>query len=306
MSTYLIETRDLSHSFRKGEQTLDNVSLQIPPGAIYGFLGPNGAGKTTTLKLLLGLLRPQQGHIQIAGHDMPRHRVTLMRKIGALIESPSIYHHLSAAENLEVWRRLYRCPRSRISMVLTMTGLDHAGSKKAGRFSLGMKQRLGIAIALLHDPALLILDEPTNGLDPSGIIEMRELLLRLNREQGITVLISSHLLSEIEKLVTHIGIINQGKLLYQGTLALLTQEREQSGGLLIDCGRDSRAPAILQQLQLRCRWQDGLLLLDKIEREQMPAIFRELVGNSIPIYGVQPLKSDLEAIFMNLTQSSSL
>ncbi|WP_118974755.1 ATP-binding cassette domain-containing protein [Taibaiella koreensis] len=301
--SYIVETKDLSHQFRQGEKVLDAVALQVPAGAIYGFLGPNGAGKTTTLRLLLGLLRKQTGHISISGQEMTMRRHGLLRHVGALIESPSIYHHLSAAENLEVWRRLYRCPRSRIDAALTLTGLDRTGSKKAGRFSLGMKQRLGIAIALLHEPALLVLDEPTNGLDPAGIVEMRALLQQLNREQGTTILISSHLLTEIEKLVTHIGIINQGKLLYQGTLAALTSERAQAGSLVIDCGHDLRAAAAMERLRLPFRWENGQLVLDKPGRDQMPALFRELTGSGIGIYGVHTHNSDLETIFMNLTQT---
>ncbi|WP_118953250.1 ABC transporter ATP-binding protein [Taibaiella helva] len=303
MTPFLIETAGLSYRFRQDEKVLDDVALQVPEGAIYGFLGPNGAGKTTTLRLLLGLLRKQQGSIHISGQDVSVHRSALLRKVGALIESPSIYHHLSAAENLEVWRKLYRCPRSRVAAALSMTGLDRTGNKKAGRFSLGMKQRLGIAAALLHEPPLLILDEPTNGLDPAGIVEMRALLQRLNRELGTTILISSHLLPEIERLVTHIGIINGGRLQYQGTLAGLTEEREQAGGFLIDCNGDPGATAAVERLQLSFSWQGKLLAIDKVTREQMPLLLRELVGDGIAIYGMHVQKNDLETIFMNLTQS---
>ncbi len=226
MLNYSLETSKLSHRFA-GSQVLKDLALRVPEGSIYGFLGPNGAGKTTTLRLVLGLLKKQQGEINVFGRPFGPNRLAVLRRVGSLIESPSVYAQLTAVENLRVLQRIYRCPASRIVEVLQLVGLADTGTKKAGRFSFGMKQRLGIAIALLNDPALLILDEPTNGLDPEGIIEMRELLRSLNRTKGVTILISSHLLAEMQKLVTHAGIIHKGQLLFQGTLNEL--HREQPG-----------------------------------------------------------------------------
>jgi len=203
---------------------LSEVGLRVPTGSIYGFLGPNGAGKTTTLRLILGLLKKQQGEISIFGRSFAAHRLEILSRVGSLIESPSLYAQLTAAENLRVLQKVYRCPENRIAHVLQLTGLTDTGKKKAGKFSLGMKQRMGIAIALLNDPALLILDEPTNGLDPEGIIEMRALLRQL-QQQGVTILVSSHLLGEMEKLITHAGIIHKGRLLFQGTLEELREGR---------------------------------------------------------------------------------
>jgi len=218
MPVNCLETAELSYRFSRKAIVLDKIDLRVPEGSIYGFLGPNGAGKTTTLRLLLGLLRKQQGRILFFGRPFDGDRIATLRKVGSLIESPSIYGHLTAMENLAVWQKIYQCPWERIALVLQWVGLADTGRKKAGQFSLGMKQRLGIAIALLNDPSLLILDEPTNGLDPGGMIEIRELLQQLNREQGVTILLSSHLLSEMEKLVTHTGIIHRGRLLFQGSL----------------------------------------------------------------------------------------
>ena len=218
MSAYSLETTDLHYRFSRKAIVLDKIDLRIPEGSIYGFLGPNGAGKTTTLRLVLGLLRSQQGRILFFGKPFTGNRVDILKKVGSLIESPSVYGQLTAVENLSVWQKLYQCPKERIATVLQWVGLADTGRKKAGHFSLGMKQRLGIAIALLNDPALLVLDEPTNGLDPGGMKEVRELLQRLNRDQGVTILLSSHLLYEMEKLVTHTGIINKGRLLFQGPL----------------------------------------------------------------------------------------
>jgi lantibiotic transport system ATP-binding protein len=191
---------------RAREPILREVSLQVPLGSIFGLLGPNGAGKTTTLRLLLGLLRVKSGSIKMSFDK---------RDIGSCIESPSLYAHLSARENLAIWQTVYRCAEKRIDEVLQLVRLEETGRKPAGRFSLGMKQRLGLAIALLHQPRLLILDEPSNGLDPHGMLEMRELLLRLNKE-GTTILVSSHLLGEVEKLVTHLAILHRGTLRFQG------------------------------------------------------------------------------------------
>src|SRR5436190_4174003 len=224
----ILETRDLVHAFTDDTVVLDGINLSVAEGTIYGFLGPNGAGKTTTLRLVLGLLKTQRGSISLFGKDLIHHRVETLRKIGSLIESPSIYSHLTATENLRVLQRVYRCPASRIQEVLALVGLENTGKKKAGQFSLGMKQRLSIAIALLNSPQFLILDEPTNGLDPNGIIEIRELLRRLNREYGITILISSHLLSEIDRLVSHVGIIHKGRILFQGKLEELKERQEHA------------------------------------------------------------------------------
>ena len=211
----------LTYRFGRNPPALNEVAMSVPTGAIYGFLGPNGAGKTTTLRLILGLLRRQSGEIRVFDQGLEEHRASILSRIGSSIEVPSIYDSLTAAENLEVWRLAFGCARSRIPAVLEQVGLTETGSKRAGQFSLGMKQRLAIAVALLHEPSLLILDEPTNGLDPHGIIEVRKLLRRLNQELGITILVSSHLLGEIEKLVTHLGIIHRGRMVFEGTLAEL-------------------------------------------------------------------------------------
>lgn len=228
---YCIETHNLSHSYYSGEGILHGINIKVPEGAIYGFLGANGAGKTTTLKLLTGLLASAPGAVTVYNQPLRGNRLTVMRQMGALIESPSFYSNLSARENLEVFRRLYQCAAANITEALALVGLENTGSKKAGRFSLGMKQRLGIAMALLHKPSLLILDEPTNGLDPQGMIEIRELFKTLNREQHVSIVISSHILSEMEKLATHIGIIDKGRLLFQASLAeLMAIGSQQAGG----------------------------------------------------------------------------
>src|ERR1700710_705416 len=213
----VIDTERLTFNF--GKQTVvKSLSLQVPEGSIYGFLGPNGAGKTTTIKLLLNLLKTQAGSVSIFDKELQSNRIEILSQIGSLIEQPAIYLHLSGKENLLNRALLLQIPSKRVDEMLDLVHLTDAAHKKAGQYSLGMKQRLGIALALLSDPKLLILDEPTNGLDPNGIIEVRELLIKLVSEHKKTVFISSHLLAEIERMATHVGIINRGELLFQGSI----------------------------------------------------------------------------------------
>lgn len=213
MEEYMLETRHISKAFGK-QLAVDDVSIKVKKHTIYGLLGPNGAGKSTLLKMLTGLLRPTKGEIVINGHPWSR---KVLKDIGALIESPALYGNLTAYENLLVHAKLLHLPDSRIQEVLNIVGLENTGKKKASQFSLGMKQRLGIAKALLNHPKLLILDEPTNGLDPLGIQDLRK-LIKSFAENGITVILSSHILSEVKQLADYIGIIQNGKLRYEGKI----------------------------------------------------------------------------------------
>lgn len=209
----ILKTSDLCKKF-KGQSAVDNVSLHIEENSVYGLLGPNGAGKSTILKMIAGILKPTSGIIEIDGHIWSR---TDLRNIGALIETPPLYENLTAYENLKVRTLALGLPEARIEEVLNTVQLLNTGRKKAGHFSLGMKQRLGIALALLPHPKLLILDEPTNGLDPIGIQELRD-LIRSFPQQGITVILSSHILSEVEQIADRIGIISAGKLGYENKI----------------------------------------------------------------------------------------
>lgn len=211
MKDLILKTNNLNKAF-KGQNIVDNLSLEIKRNSVYGLLGPNGAGKSTTLKMITGMLRPNAGDIIFNGHLWSRKD---LQDIGVLIETPPLYDNLTAKENLKVRTIALGIPQSRIDEVLEIVDLTNTGKKRAGQFSLGMKQRLGIAIALLNKPKLLILDEPTNGLDPIGIQELRK-LIRSFPEQGITVILSSHILPEVEQVVDDIGIIAGGKLGYQG------------------------------------------------------------------------------------------
>ncbi len=297
---YSIETINLTHKFSADETALNRVNIQVIESTIYGFLGPNGAGKTTTLKLVLGLLKKQHGEILVFGKPFEKHRVETLRKIGSMIESPSIYGHLTAFENLRILQKVYQCPKRRIQEVLELVGLAQTGNKKANQFSLGMKQRLSIAIALLHNPSVLILDEPTNGLDPNGILEIRGLLQSLNQNHGITILISSHLLPEIEKLVTHIGIINQGKLLFQGTLTELISKRQQNSYTIFETSNDSKASQIINEFSLISRTEPGRIVIPVLEKETTAAINQRLVQSNIEVYQISKIENDLEKIFFDV------
>lgn len=302
-TTAVIQTTGLNYYFSKEGKTLDNISLQVEKGSVYGFLGPNGAGKTTTLRLLLGLLKKQEGDIKIFGEEFAGNRLPILRRIGSLIEQPSLYSHLTARENLEVYRRIYHAPKERIKEVLHLVGLENTGKKKAKQFSLGMKQRLSIALALLPNPELLILDEPTNGLDPNGIIETRELIKKLNIERGVTILVSSHILAEVEKMATHVGIIHRGKMLFQGTFPELQQLKTRESTFLVETSDNDRAAAILKE-RFPVEKQNGCLVLPFNSREEMGLINRTLFQNGIDVYVLQPQQSNLEQIFIDITSSN--
>jgi ABC-2 type transport system ATP-binding protein len=299
---YCIEAAALTYHYSSHEKVLDNVSLRVPEGSVYGFLGPNGAGKTTTLKLLLGLLKNQSGSISIFNKNFREHRTDILRNTGSLIEMPSLYSQLTAAENLEVLRKIYDVPKSRIGAVLELVGLGATGKKKAGAFSLGMKQRLSIALALLHNPKLLILDEPTNGLDPNGIIEIRNLLRELSSTHNITILVSSHLLAEVEKLVTHVGIIGNGKMRFEGTLKELMQ-KQHSGTCTIAVNDVQHALAICAQQEIPATVENDVLIIPQLPREQIALLNRQLVNNGVDVYAIANGRNDLESIFMHLTNN---
>lgn len=299
MPTAVIQTTSLNYQFSKHQKTLDNINLLVERGSIYGFLGPNGAGKTTTLRLLLGLLKNQSGTIQIFDQDFAKHRIALLKRTGSLIEQPSLYGHLTAVENLDVYRKLYGAGKSRLAEVLKLVGLEGTGFKKAKQFSLGMKQRLAIAVALLPNPELLILDEPTNGLDPNGIVETRELIKQLHRDHGVTILVSSHILAEVEKMATHLGIIHQGRLLFQGTLAQLQQLKARQRSLQIQTSDNEKALHLLQHYGPT--FSNSHITLPYQSDGDTAAVNRLLVQQGVDVYLLQPQQNDLEQLFMDIT-----
>lgn len=213
----IIETRNLTKSYQ-GFTAVSGINLHVPKGTVYGFLGPNGAGKSTTMKMFLGLTKPTDGSFVIDGKQFPANRVEILREVGSFIEAPAFYGNLTGEENLDIVRKILGLPKSSVSEALELVGLTQYRKRLAKKYSLGMKQRLGLASALIGKPPILILDEPTNGLDPVGIHEIRTLIRSLPQQFHCTVLVSSHLLSEIELMADNIGILNHGRLLFEGTL----------------------------------------------------------------------------------------
>jgi ABC-type multidrug transport system ATPase subunit len=297
----VIKTEGLSFSFG-AQQVVKSLSLQVPAGSIYGFLGPNGAGKTTTIKMLLNLLKTGEGSIHIFGQELQSNRISILSQIGSLIEQPAIYHHLTGKENLMNRALLLQVSEQRVDEMLKLVQLTNAASKKAGQYSLGMKQRLGIALALLSDPKLLILDEPTNGLDPNGIIEMRELMLRLVAG-GKTVFISSHLLAEIEKMATHVGIINNGQLMFQGTIHELQNINQPMIRIEVDNTVDAANFLKRNNFAVNDINHDHLYV-PFISKQQIGDINTLLVKNGMTVFSINKHHKDLEQLFLDITQSN--
>ena len=298
----VINTDGLTFDF--GSQTVvKSLSLQVPEGSIYGFLGPNGAGKTTTIKLLLNLLQTQQGNIHIFGKELKSNRLEILAQIGSLIEQPAIYLHLSGKENLLNRALLLQIGEARVNEVLKIVHLTDAAHKKAGQYSLGMKQRLGIALALLSDPKLLILDEPTNGLDPNGIIEVRELLIKLVSEHKKTVFISSHLLAEIERMATHVGIINHGELLFQGSIHDLEAMSKPAIQIETDNTIDA-ANYLTRNNYTVTEVTDTHIFVPYTTKQQMGNINKLLNDMGYNVYSIIKQHKDLEKLFLDITQNA--
>lgn len=300
MEKNCIETHGLDYAYEK-KLILKNLHLKVPAGSIYGFLGPNGAGKTTTIRLLLGLLPASAGKIIISGNNIQEKPLEIFSRTGSLIETPSLYGHLSGWENMELCRRLTGASSDRINAVLSTVGmLDHAHTKTR-KYSLGMKQRLGLALALIHSPDLLILDEPTNGLDPNGIIEMRKLIISLNREYGKTIFLSSHMLSEIEHIATHAGVIHQGELRFQGTIQELRQQ--SLAQLRIETNNPQKAAGLLKEKAIEIGVVNGQYVeIPVTDQRKIAELNSYLITNGLDIYGLSINQQDLEKTFLNLTK----
>ncbi len=302
-STNLIETHNLTKQYGK-TRCVNSLQMQVPKGTVYGFLGPNGAGKSTTLKMILGLAKPTEGSIVLFGMQVSdKNRIRLLANTGSLIESPSYYGHLTGEENLQILQTLKGCPKSDIDKVLQIVRLNEARRKKVSHYSLGMKQRLGLAAALLGFPGLLILDEPTNGLDPAGIQEMRDLICTLPSEYGITVVVSSHLLSEIDQMADHVGIIRKGKLVYQDTLQSLHSHAKRQLALRTD--KPATVISLLHQDGLEVEQEEGYLLIPLMDDAYVAGLCRRLVGQNISLYRVEKREKSLEDIFLSLTGKES-
>lgn len=298
MPDYIIQTQSLSFEYSKNRKVLDAISIAVPKGSIYGFLGPNGAGKSTTMRLLTGIIPEQGNSIQLFGKPLQEQLPEVFTKIGSLVESPALYLHLSGINNLKYIAKLRGISDNKIPEILEIVNLSKDGNRKAKQYSLGMKQRLAIAMALLSEPELLLLDEPVNGLDPNGIVEMRKLLVKLNQDKGVTIFVSSHLLSEIEKMCTHVAIINHGKLQFEGTMKALS---EKTGGCKIKITMDEAASWIskLGDYNNVLLSADNEITLEIGRKELIPAFIKSMVVQDAHIYEVKILDG-LEEWFMTL------
>lgn len=305
MNQLIVETKNLNFSYSKNKRDIEDLELKVPKGSIYGFLGPNGSGKSTTIRLILGLLKKNSGTVALFGELFNgQSRLKVLNKVGALIENPSLYEHLNAIDNLKISAN-YRqnISSSRIYEVLEIVNLTSAKNKRIKEYSLGMKQRLGLAISLLSNPELIILDEPTNGLDPKGIIEMRTLIKDLNKNFGTTIFISSHLLSEIEKTCTHVGIIRNGKMLYQDTVASLKESKETNIKFEIEVDKPTEGLSILKQLKMESiSLIDGFLQIEVKNKNKITDVIDVLRAERINIYQVS-IKNNLEELFLSLTEN---
>ena len=295
----MIETHDLCKQYGNALRVA-HLDLDVPEGSVYGFLGPNGAGKSTTLKMILGLVRPTAGDIQVLGKKLDGgNRLAVLRQVGSLIESPSYYGHLTGEENLRIVQTLRGVPEKNIREVLQIVRLDDQRGKKVAHYSLGMKKRLGLAAALLGYPKLLILDEPTNGLDPAGIQEMRQLICGLPERFGMTVVVSSHLLSEIDQMADHVAIIREGELVFQDTLKALHGRSRHH--LALRTTNNAVARAILQEKSIPCQEEEGYLILPILSDEIAAQLTRLLGTRNLGVIRLEERQKSLEDIFLELT-----
>lgn len=295
----VIETKALCKQY--GPHTaVDHVELHVPQGCVYGFIGPNGAGKSTTMKMLLGLIHPTAGRVRLLGQELTeKSRLPLLRQTGSLIESPAGYLHLTAQENLEIVADLKGVPHKDIGRVLDIVHLTQDRNRRVGQYSLGMKQRLGIAMALLGSPKLLILDEPTNGLDPAGIQEMRALIRNMPAATGATVLISSHLLGEMEQMVEQVGIIDHGHILFEGPLTEL--QRHSRGNVTLRLLDPAKAAPILRANGLTAHSDSCVVTLPPLQDALLADLVQKLAACGAGVVELTPHTKTLEEIFLSLT-----
>ena len=299
----VIETKALCKQY--GPHTaVDHVELHVPQGCVYGFIGPNGAGKSTTMKMLLGLIHPTAGRVRLLGQELTeKSRLPLLRQTGSLIESPAGYLHLTAQENLEIVADLKGVPHKDIGRVLDIVHLTQDRNRRVGQYSLGMKQRLGIAMALLGSPKLLILDEPTNGLDPAGIQEMRALIRNMPAATGATVLISSHLLGEMEQMVEQVGIIDHGHILFEGPLTEL--QRHSRGNVTLRLLDPAKAAPILRANGLTAHSDSCVVTLPPLRDALLADLVQKLAACGAGVVELAPRTKTLEEIFLSLTSEEA-
>jgi ABC-2 type transport system ATP-binding protein len=304
MGEYIIQTEGLNFQYSKHKKVLDNISINVPKGSIYGFLGPNGAGKSTTMRLLTGIIPEQGDAIKLFNQPIKEQLPLVFYKIGSLVESPALYLHLSGLDNLKYIAKLRNISEEKIIETLQLVNLEKVGNRKAKQYSLGMKQRLAIAMALLSEPELLLLDEPVNGLDPNGIIDIRKLLVKLNKERGVTIFVSSHLLSEIEKMCTHVGIINKGKLRFEGTIQELSKKASLCKVQVTLDDADKWLSELEQNYKNVHPISNNQITLEIGDKMLIPKFIKNLIAKNASLYEVKILDG-LEEWFMTITDEKN-
>jgi ABC-type multidrug transport system ATPase subunit len=302
MSVPIIEAKNVTKKF-KDIVAVDNLSFTINKGDVYGFLGQNGAGKSTCIRMMLSLIYPTNGDIYFWDKPLQNNRTAVLQKVGAVIEKPDLYKYLTGAENIRLFSKLtgQKISQKQIDDTLKITGIDHASDRKIKTYSQGMKQRLGIAIALVHNPEIIILDEPTNGLDPQGIVDIRNLIFKLSTENNKTVVISTHLLSEIEQVASRILIINKGKKVVEGSKDELLNPNQTQ--LEIETGKTEQLFTFLQNSE----WKTGNPNVISngvkitIKKSEIPLLNKAIVAQDIPVFKITP-RNHLENYFINITK----
>lgn len=305
MANTILEIKNVSKYFGK-KKIIDGISLEVKEGEIYGFLGPNGAGKTTTIKMALGLLSIDEGNILINGFDVKKQFESAMQYIGGIVENPDMYGYMSGWDNLKLYARIRNVSKKRMEEVVELVGLTERIHDKVSKYSLGMKQRLGLSLTLLHSPKVLILDEPTNGLDPAGIRQLRDILKKISHQEKVAVFISSHLLSEMELMCDKVAVVDRGKLLKIETIQEVLQETNTDEKLLymLEVEPIEKALSVLNIKGYEVAIIEDLLHL-QIQREQIPNIIKELVKNNIAIYRVMTKSHSLEDAFLTMTEGGA-
>ena len=299
MENTVLELKNVSKSFGK-RKVIDNISLKVNSGEIFGFLGPNGSGKTTTIKMILRLIDSDEGEIKVNGFDNRKQFEQAMECIGAIVENPDMYKYMSGIDNLKLHARIRNIDEKRINEVLEMVGLKDRAKDKVGKYSLGMKQRLGLALTLLHNPKVLILDEPTNGLDPAGIKQLRDILKKISHEENVAVFVSSHILTEMQQMCDRVAVLDNGKIVKIEQITNSEEEKIETIELRIK-DKTKAIKILKEKFEVDAKEEKDSLLVT-IQTEQVPEVVRELAIEDVGIKAVIPREHNLQEIFFDATE----
>ena len=299
MENTVLELKNVSKSFGK-RKVIDNISLKVNSGEIFGFLGPNGSGKTTTIKMILRLIDSDEGEIKVNGFDNRKQFEQAMECIGAIVENPDMYKYMSGIDNLKLHARIRNIDEKRIAEVLEMVGLKDRAKDKVGKYSLGMKQRLGLALTLLHNPKVLILDEPTNGLDPAGIKQLRDILKKISHEENVAVFVSSHILTEMQQMCDRVAVLDNGKIVKIEQITSSEEEKIETIELRLK-NKEKAIGILKEKFEVDAKEEKNNLLVT-IQTEKVPEVVKELAIEDVGVKAVIPREHNLEEIFFDATE----